>query len=463
MAVWDEDNNGAVRAYERGAGVAGTWAFVGNLDAAQFGNGFPVVAFGASDVARAAWNTGGELRDSTRPPGGVFSTPPEPLTPTNEQPGDLAIGAGGAGTYALTWSGGGPSPSARAATWVGTDTPRIAYVSVGGRSGTSPDVAVDSHGNAAAVWIDTFPAGQNPQLATAEFDIVPPFIEPPRVQPAVPTAGEPATYSAVVNDDWTQPSINWVFGFGTSPSGAKVSHTFDTPGTRNVSVVSQDEAGNLAQRSFDVKVAPAPTRGVDFNASQVSGTVFVSVPRNGHVSGAFARRAVVRGAAAITPPKGYRGFRRLGPNDNIPIGSIIDATHGVSELNMATNRSASKRQRSRFSQGVFKTLQSKNSALTTAVLLGGGNFRKQCKPLGFLAKKKKRPRRRLFGNGHGRFRTRGRHSTATVSGTKWLTQDTCSGTLTVVSRGSVKVFDFGTRRTKTVRAGHRYLARSPRR
>ena len=106
------------------------------------------------------------------------------------------------------------------------------------------------------------------------------------------------------------------------------------------------------------------------------------------------------------------------------------------------------------------TQQSKSGALTTAVLLGTGNFRKQCQAFGFLAKKKKRPRRRLFGNVNGRFRTRGRHSTATVRGTKWLTQDTCSGTLTVVSSGSVRVFDFGTHKTKVVKKGHRYLAHS---
>src|SRR5204862_6420052 len=106
-----------------------------------------------------------------------------------------------------------------------------------------------------------------------------------------------------------------------------------------------------ASRKFTVTVAPTPTRGVDFNASQVSGTVFVSVPKNGHVSGKIARRAVVRDAAAIKPPKGYRGFRRLGANDNIPIASLIDATTGVSQIQTATNKSGSKTQLGKFSQG----------------------------------------------------------------------------------------------------------------
>ena len=73
------------------------------------------------------------------------------------------------------------------------------------------------------------------------------------------------------------------------------------------------------------------------------------------------------------------------------------------------------------------------------------------------------PVRRLWGHDRGgRFRTFGRHSQATVRGTRWLTADTCAGTLTFVKRGAVVVRDFARRRNVLVRAGHRYLARAPR-
>ena len=49
--------------------------------------------------------------------------------------------------------------------------------------------------------------------------------------------------------------------------------------------------------------------------------------------------------------------------------------------------------------------------------------------------------RRLWGNGRGRFRTRGRYGAATVRGTKWLTDDRCDGTLVRVKRGKVAVKD----------------------
>jgi hypothetical protein len=69
-------------------------------------------------------------------------------------------------------------------------------------------------------------------------------------------------------------------------------------------------------------------------------------------------------------------------------------------------------------------------------------------------------RRSLFGSARGRFRTRGRHSSATVRGTRWLQKDTCAGTVTSVKSGKVVVRDFTKRRTVLVKKGKRYLARS---
>jgi hypothetical protein len=48
---------------------------------------------------------------------------------------------------------------------------------------------------------------------------------------------------------------------------------------------------------------------------------------------------------------------------------------------------------------------------------------------------------------------------ATVRGTRWVTTDTCAGTRTTVTAGSVAVRDLRRGRTVVVRAGHTYLAR----
>ena len=73
------------------------------------------------------------------------------------------------------------------------------------------------------------------------------------------------------------------------------------------------------------------------------------------------------------------------------------------------------------------------------------------------AKKKKR---RLWGDGSGKFRTKGKHSAATVVGTKWLVEDRCRSTLTRVVRGRVSVRDFAKKKTVIVRRGKRYIARA---
>ncbi len=67
--------------------------------------------------------------------------------------------------------------------------------------------------------------------------------------------------------------------------------------------------------------------------------------------------------------------------------------------------------------------------------------------------------RQLWGDGSGRFRTRGRYSAATVRGTRWLTADRCDGTQTRVTKGVVQVTDLPRNRQVTLRAGRSYLAR----
>jgi len=64
--------------------------------------------------------------------------------------------------------------------------------------------------------------------------------------------------------------------------------------------------------------------------------------------------------------------------------------------------------------------------------------------------------------GDGRFRTRGRYSSATVRGTAWTAADRCDGALTTVRRGRVAVRDFKRRKNVSVRAGKSYLARARR-
>ncbi len=99
-------------------------------------------------------------------------------------------------------------------------------------------------------------------------------------------------------------------------------------------------------------------------------------------------------------------------------------------------------------------------SLITELALTGSSFAR-CGSTGkaSTSARSKRRVRRLWGDGKGAFRTKGRHAAATVRGTRWLVEDRCDGTLVKVSRGRVEVRDKIRLRTVQVRAGRSYLAR----
>jgi hypothetical protein len=151
--------------------------------------------------------------------------------------------------------------------------------------------------------------------------------------------------------------------------------------------------------------------------------------------------------------KGTNRFVALDSVRDVPMGSEIDARKGVVELvSVASDGGAP--QTARFSEGIFRVTQSGAvTLLTMTEKLSCG------KPGKASTAAKKTKKRRLWGDGSGKFRTKGKHSAATVVGTKWLVADTCTTTLTRVVRGKVKVRDFVKRKTVTVKAGGRYTAR----
>ena len=86
---------------------------------------------------------------------------------------------------------------------------------------------------------------------------------------------------------------------------------------------------------------------------------------------------------------------------------------------------------------VFKLLRVTDQGKTAVELrMVKGDF-SVCKSafrLSSAASPPKKTVRRLWAQGKGRFRTRGRYSAAAVRGTNWLTADRCDGTLTPSSR-----------------------------
>ena len=467
VAIWAAMGP-ATHASFRAAGAGPTWSASPTVVDNQVGTA-PDVAFDESGQAVATYAANSEMLTSTRPAGDPpadFPGPPTTKIGSGEDPFNSGMAGSVPGNIFAIWRGQLPFPLRASLRPPGGSFGPIATLTENNHSASSYAIAVAKDGNAAAVWADTDNNTATDTMAIAVYDATGPAFGAGTTVPGSAFAGDLVGMSATATDDFSNPSsFTWDFGDGATGGGGSVSHSYAAPGTYNVDVKATDLAGNVSNLTRSIVVfspAPTPTRGVDFNASSVSGKVLVSVPKNAPAGRVLARAPVAQAAAAIAPPPGYRRFRLLGANDNIPVGSILDATKGVTQLKMATNATSTATQLGKFSQGVFKTQQSKGSALTTVVLLGGGNFRKACRPFGFLAKKRKKPRRHLFGNAHGHFRSRGRQSVATIPGTEWLTKDECKGTTTKVFRGRVVVRDLVKHRTVIVRAGHSYLAASPR-
>jgi hypothetical protein len=169
------------------------------------------------------------------------------------------------------------------------------------------------------------------------------------------------------------------------------------------------------------------------------------------VAGKTVNAYVVRGTVRI---KRGKRFVRLGAAEQIPVGSTIDATRGRVTIAAAGDQTAD------FYDGIFRIGQGRGAKpLTTLTLVE----KLRCPRAGrasIAAKGKKK--RRLWGDGSGKFRTQGKHSAATVVGTKWLVEDRCGSTTTRVVTGVVSVRDFVKRKTVRVRAGKKYVARARR-
>ena len=174
------------------------------------------------------------------------------------------------------------------------------------------------------------------------------------------------------------------------------------------------------------------------------------------VTGKSVNIKLLRGTVCYTPPKSKKCIPLTGPVQ-IPIGSLIDTTKGRIALT-STADSKGTTQVAWFYSGIFKIGQTKGSAPVTELSLAGPKL--SCpkgKKAGASAAKPKT--KKLWGDGKGKFRTKGQYSSASIRGTKWVVIDRCDGTLTQVKQGSVLVRDIKARKNVIVRAGKQYLAR----
>jgi hypothetical protein len=241
----------------------------------------------------------------------------------------------------------------------------------------------------------------------------------------------PAYVSGDNGDQILQPGERWTY------AGSFTAGTEDLTDIVDVDALGPagEDVSDLANCDTDVIQTPQP--GVIVGVQKVSGEVLIKEP----------------GSGKFVP--------LTGPTE-IPVGSQVDTTHGTVKL--IAGLGGGKTNSANFNDGLFKIQQKRAKNAFMTLVLQGGNFRicrgRALSALG-VDTKSKRQVRRLWGNGKGRFTTKGRYSSATVRGTHWLVQDRCDGTLTRVLRGIVKVQDFRRHKTVIVRAGRTYLAKAP--
>jgi streptogramin lyase len=232
------------------------------------------------------------------------------------------------------------------------------------------------------------------------------------------------------------------------------------PGTRyHYRLVAENDAGETegSDRTFATEAKPVVAADPPVNPP--------ADPPESEPDPKFAKSVVVEpeGTVLVKAPGG--GWEKMDPVGQMPVGTTIDTRRGA--VNVTTAGCRGNTQTGRFGGGVFTLRQPRSGCGRVDLYLRGGTFSGCPRPGarargGSVASASKSKRvRKLWGHDKGgSFRTHGRHSQATVRGTRWLTVDRCDGTFTRVTHGAVAVRDFTRHRTVLVRAGNSYLARS---
>jgi uncharacterized delta-60 repeat protein len=260
-------------------------------------------------------------------------------------------------------------------------------------------------------------------------------------------------------------------GGSSDPEGETLRFEFDLDGDGTYEF--DGGANPLALRSFPapggyaVGVRVSDPRGATATATRAITVVAAAAPVPQPVLGQQGVARPLRGIVRIRLP-GTRRFVRLTELTAIPNGTEIDARKGrlfLSVLHDASGRLDG----AKFFSGRFFFRQGDGATPITRLRLSGGSFANCTAGAASVAviasaqsregKRKKRRVRKLWGDGRGRFRTRGRYGAATVRGTRWLTLDRCDGTKVRVVRGKVAVKDLArpNRRPKLLRAGQSTL------
>jgi hypothetical protein len=162
-----------------------------------------------------------------------------------------------------------------------------------------------------------------------------------------------------------------------------------------------------------------------------------------------------RGGNVRVQTPGDSSWQPAAAVDTVPVGSVVDATRGHVTLRTAVDADGTT-QTGTFWGAKFQVRQAAGG-VTELVLRGP---RPHCGRAASAVAAASTSHGLWGHDNHGRFRTRGHNSVATVRGTTWFVAERCGGTYTRVTSGSVRVWDIRTRRSTVLHAGESLLARN---
>jgi hypothetical protein len=253
---------------------------------------------------------------------------------------------------------------------------------------------------------------------------------------------------------------------GAVPSGTRSIQVVMTA-TREEGTFNDGYADNVSlslsvgpQPGSTTSPPPPPALFTAEDVKPVSGTVYIKLPPGATLGRVDGPRAPL---ASASLSKG-QGFVALTQARQIPVGSILDTRAGTVALT-AASPTKGRDYTGDFTAGIFELLQHRGQkGLSDLVMMDTLNRRAVCASAGKKASAAKRVSRKVLGllksTDHGKFSTRGDYSSATVRGTAYSVEDTCAGTLTTVTRGSVVVDYFRRHKAITLKEGQSFLAKA---
>ncbi len=254
VVVWQREQT--IEAATRDTG--GAWQPA--VEVSDFESREPALGMDGEGNAIALWSSGPELslrnaEVASLPLGGPWTEPitiSQRLSVEGAQPQIAVDQAGRAMAVWTAWDGTARTVEAASGAVNGSWGSPVT-ISPPGSWSHRVQVAMDSTGNAAAVWRAAEPL----TMQGALFDVTMPELASVSI-PSHARAGRPIAFGVSPFDAWSAiDSVGWSLGDGSTASGPSVAHSFQGAGKFDVTVTAADAAGHSTTASATVNVTPA--------------------------------------------------------------------------------------------------------------------------------------------------------------------------------------------------------------